>query len=1145
MMAKFVHLQVKSHFSISSGLPRTNQIVDKALESGMDSVALTDKNSFFGLVKFYNYAVSKGIKPVCGVDFDIKISENLYSNIVLLAKNKSGLESLFKLSTQAFTESAKGKICLSEKNIIENSDNLICIMPTACDHLKFLAGKDDDRELQKKIENYSLNFKDNFFIGASSFDKRGYSHITNSVCDQAFKKGIPIVGLNNVLFLSQEDHLAHQAKVAINNSTLLKDEINNSNVSSEQFFKTFEEMKSMHSEDILSNTHEVAKSCNVFLEEGEYYLPSYEIEEKKSLEEYLEDIAKNKLEDFLQMNPKLDKDLYRDRLEKELDIIIDKGYPGYFLIVMDIVSWAKDQEIPVGPGRGSGAGSLVAYVLSITALDPLVHGLLFERFLNPERMSLPDFDIDFCIEGRDKVIEYVQKKYGENSVAQIGTTGTMAARGVIRDVTRILGKPYGFGDMMANMIPLTPGIKLGEVMNAGEDPKASTENQSPELQELRKTNEEAAEVLDLSLKLEGCARSIGKHAAGVVIAPNDIHEFTPLHFDAETNSMATQLDMYDVEDIGLVKFDFLGLRTLTVINNAVKSIEKINPNFKLKEIPYDDPKVYNLLSLGKTKGLFQLESRGMIEDVLKKMKPENFADIVAAVALFRPGPLESGMASDYINRKNGRESIIYQHPSLKKITNETYGVFVYQEQVMEAAQVLASYSLGDADNLRRAMGKKKADVMEAEKSIFVEGCKNNNISKKKSEEIFDNIEKFAGYGFNKSHSAAYALIAYQTGYLKTHYPSHFIASVLSSEQDKTDKLEPHVKDCELMNVEILAPSINTSFSSFVVNEKNQIEYGLAALKGVGRKFADEICEERKNGSFKSMMDFASRVDLRKGGIRSLKSMAKAGTFDSLCGRDEAVSSIQSYLEASDQKFKSKESGVVDMFDSPQDIKTSGFKLEKFSESDKLKMELESFGFYYSKHPISLLRKTLSSRLTPIKKLMTSNNEKFIPVLINSKRIVKKGSNIFIFLEVSDETGLIDVSVPIELYDMKKVLFKENSVVMLKGSIITDDYRKGNLDDAGIKIRASEIFPIDIARSLVTSKIKINIPRSELKQLGNGKFQEIKSLNDPDGMEVVLNLLDEELNISSEIKVDTFKISLEDSTFEKIDEIFGEDNYTLI
>ena len=748
-------------------------------------------------------------------------------------------------------------------------------------------------------------------------------------------------------------------------------------------------------------------------------------------------------------------------------------------------------------------------------------------------MSLPDFDIDFCIEGRDLVIEYVQKKYGENSVAQIGTLGTMAARGVTRDVTRILGKPYGFGDMIAKMIPLTPGIKLQDAIE-----------ESPELKQLQADNEEAAEVLELSLKLEGSARSIGKHAAGVVIAPNDIHEFTPLHFDPETNSMATQLDMYDVEEVGLVKFDFLGLRTLTVINNAVKSVEKVKPNFKLKQIPYDDAKVYKLLSSGKTKGIFQLESSGMI-DLIKRMKPENFSDIIALVALYRPGPLNSGMADDYINRKNGRESIAYQHPDLRKVLNETYGVFVYQEQVMEAAQVLASYSLGDADNLRRAMGKKKADVMEAEKSVFVEGCKNNSITENKANEIFDNIEKFAGYGFNKSHSAAYALIAYQTAYLKTHFPSHFIASVLSSEQDKTDKLEPHVKDCALMGITIKQPNINTSFQTFVVNEKDEVEYGLSALKDVGKKFIEDVCAERANGDFVSLMDFASRVDLRKGGIRALNSLAKSGAFDDLCSRDEAVSSIKNYLEASEQKFKSKESAVMDMFGSEQDIKVSGFDLRTFNDSEKLKMELESYGFYFSKHPIALMRKTLSSKLATINKLAPSNNEKYIPVLINNKRVVKKGMSMFVFLEVSDETGIIDVSVPLEVFDEKKQLIKENALVMLKGTVVTDDYRKGNYEEVGVKIRATDLMPIDQGKKLVTSKIMLDIPRDKIKELGNGKFKEIKELNDPEGVEVVLNMKDDSLNISAEIKVDTFRVSLEDNTFEKINEIFGEENYTLI
>ena len=939
--------------------------------------------------------------------------------------------------------------------------------------------------------------------------------------------------MNDVCFISQDDHLAHQAKVAINNATLLKDEIDSPNISQEQYFKTFDEMQSIHHKNILENTLEVAKLCNVFLEEGQYYLPTYEVDSDKSLSEHLEFIAKEKLNELLSSDKSLDKNQYQDRLEKELKIIIDKGYPGYFLIVMDFVKWAKEQGIPVGPGRGSGAGSLVAYVLSITALDPLVHGLLFERFLNPERMSLPDFDIDFCIEGRDLVIEYVQKKYGENSVAQIGTLGTMAARGVTRDVTRILGKPYGFGDMIAKMIPLTPGIKLQDAIE-----------ESPELKHLQADNEEAAEVLELSLKLEGSARSIGKHAAGVVIAPNDIHEFTPLHFDPETNSMATQLDMYDVEEVGLVKFDFLGLRTLTVINNAVKSVEKVKPDFKLKQIPYDDAKVYKLLSSGKTKGIFQLESSGMI-DLIKRMKPENFSDIIALVALYRPGPLNSGMADDYINRKNGRESIAYQHPDLRKVLNETYGVFVYQEQVMEAAQVLASYSLGDADNLRRAMGKKKADVMEAEKSVFVDGCKNNSMTENKANEIFDNIEKFAGYGFNKSHSAAYALIAYQTAYLKTHFPSHFIASVLSSEQDKTDKLEPHVKDCALMGITIKQPNINTSFQTFVVNEKDEVEYGLSALKDVGKKFIEDVCAERTNGDFVSLMDFASRVDLRKGGIRALNSLAKSGAFDDLCSRDEAVSSIKNYLEASEQKFKSKESAVMDMFGSEQDIKVSGFDLRTFNDSEKLKMELESYGFYFSKHPIALMRKTLSSKLATISKLAPASNEKYIPVLINNKRVVKKGMNMFVFLEVSDETGIIDVSVPLEVFDEKKQLIKENALVMLKGTVVTDDYRKGNYEEVGVKIRATDLMPIDQGKKLVTSKIMLDIPRDKIKELGNGKFKEIKELNDPEGVEVVLNMKDDSLNISAEIKVDTFRVSLEDNTFEKINEIFGEENYTLI
>ena len=506
MMSEFTHLQVKSHYSISSGLSKPSQIVDAAIANKMQSVALTDKNSFFGLVKFYRYAFEKGIKPICGVDFDISTQTGKRGNIILLAKNKIGLEQLFKLSTDAFVSSSQGERTVKEGILLENSSNLVCIMPTTSEDVVSLA-LNNEAEINLKLDAYQKAFADNFFIGSSNFGK-SYSQVAASVSDLAFAKSIPAVALNDVLFLEPDDHLAHQAKVAINSATLLKDEMDNINVSPEQYFKSHQEMEKIHPKTSIENAFEVAKLCNVMIGEGEHFLPRFEVNEQTDLGSYLAKISSSKLADYLDANKELDQTVYKDRLDYELKIITEKGYPGYFLIVMDFVKWAKEQNIPVGPGRGSGAGSLVAYVLSITTLDPLQHGLLFERFLNPERPSLPDFDIDFCIEGRDKVIEYVQKKYGKNSVAQIGTLGTMAARGVTRDVTRILGKPYGFGDMIAKMIPLTPGIKLKDAI---ED--------SAELQTAKEQNEEAAEVLELALKLEGCARSIGKHAAGVGDCP--------------------------------------------------------------------------------------------------------------------------------------------------------------------------------------------------------------------------------------------------------------------------------------------------------------------------------------------------------------------------------------------------------------------------------------------------------------------------------------------------------------------------------------------------------------------------------------------------------------------------------------------------
>ena len=1182
-MSEFVHLQVKSHYSLRSGLPTPKDIVDAAHKKGLKAVAMTDKNSFFGIIKFYNYAISKGVKPICGVDFDIESNLKGLTKGLLLAKNKKGLEKLFSLSTKSYLQANKG-IKINENEILALRDDIIFILPS--DNFSVYKSTDiqEGKDVIATIDALKNTFSSNLYLGVTNYSDDAYDENSSNLIKFCSEKNIHAVALNDVHFIKQSDYLNHQAKVAINTGTHLRSEMENPSCSKEQYFKTFDEMKSNHKEDLLLNTFEIAKQCNVFLSEEEYFLPSYQIEEKISLAQHLENISKQRLEEYLKENEKLDKDIYRKRLASELKIITEKDYPGYFLIVMDFVKWAKQNSIPVGPGRGSGAGSLVAFLLSITELDPLKYGLIFERFLNPERMSFPDFDIDFCIEGRDNVIDYVKNKYGEKSVAQIGTIGTMAAKGVIRDVTRILDKPYGFGDKLAKLIPDTPGISLlesiyGEVFvdkngdvfikgvldedlkglksdeagNVSKDGKIieSLKNSIPkntnytiptesnELKKLREEDDEAAEIIELSLALEGKARSIGKHAAGVVIAPNDIHEFTPLHFDEETDSLATQLDMYDVEESGLIKFDFLGLRTLTVINNAVKSIENIEPDFKLKSIPFDDKKVFQLLKSGKTKGIFQLESRGMV-DVVKRMKPENFSDIIALVALYRPGPMESGMLDQYIKRKLGKSEVTVQHPALRKILNETYGVFVYQEQVMEAAQVLASYSLGDADNLRRAMGKKKADVMEQEKGTFVKGCEQNSIDAQKAGEIFENIETFAGYGFNKSHSAAYAYLAYQTAYLKTHFTAHFLASVLTSEQDKTDKLEPHIKDCEVMKVKIIPPNINSSKDTFLVNKDNCIEYSLAALKNVGRKFVQDLCEEREKGEFKNMMDLASRVDLRKGGKRALESMAKAGVFDDFCGRNEAISMILKVLEASDQIHSSKETGAVDMFGDVSLVDISGYEIEEFTESELLNKELECFGYYFSQHPLITIRNCISSRTKPINKLQVSGQEKFLPVLIHKKRIRQKGSQVSIWLEVSDETGNLDVSIPRELHDNKKELFKENSIVMLKGKFSHDDFR----EDARIRMRATDIMSIEDSRNHLTTKLCLEIDRANMKKIGNGQFPELKELESDKGVDVFIRISDEELNLSSEFKVDNFKISLEDSTFEKLNKLFGEEKYKL-
>ena len=638
---------------------------------------------------------------------------------------------------------------------------------------------------------------------------------------------------------------------------------------------------------LIENTNEISKKCNVSFDTKEYFLPEYPVPKEHNFDTYLEELSNARLHSYVKNFKKDQQEEYKSRLSYELNQIKNMGFSSYFLIVYDFIEWSKNNDVPVGPGRGSGAGSLVAFALGITTLDPIVHGLLFERFLNPERLSMPDFDIDFCMEKRDLVIDYVSKKYGEGAVSQIATFGTMAARAVVRDVARALGKPYALGDRISKMIPFAPGMTLDRA-----------KEEQPLFAQSIKNDGEVREIVNLSYKLEGIARNVGKHAGGVVIAPGSISDFCPVYVDRSSSSVMTQYDKDDVEKIGLVKFDFLGLRTLTVIDRAVKSINKNLDKGKLDldRIPLDDEKVFKFLSSGKTMAVFQLESSGM-RDLIKRLKPTKFEEITALLALYRPGPLNSGMHDEFVDRKHGRSPVTYPHKLLKEVLEETYGVIVYQEQVMEAARVLAGFSLGQADILRRAMGKKKKEEMEEQREIFVKGCENNDITSKNAEQIFDLINQFAEYGFNKSHSAAYALISYQTAYLKTYYPEHFMAAVLSSELGNTYKIHALIQECSRMKINVLNPNIRTSEKRFNVNKDLDIEYGLGAIKGVADAFIEHVCNVRDKTHFKDLWSFSKKIDIKLGGKKSLEALSQSGAFDVLApSRTIAIKSVEDMLK---------------------------------------------------------------------------------------------------------------------------------------------------------------------------------------------------------------------------------------------------------
>ena len=1082
-MSLFSHLRVSSEYSISQGLLTVNQIVENAVKKSIPSVAMTDRANMFGLVKFFDKCEASGIKPISGCSLNVVFKDDDESyELLCLAKSNKGHKNLMKIISSAHNNISFTSPIIKFEELVELKDDIVVISGGKGSHVFELLRRNNLIDTNKKIDQFTKYFKDDFVLEIQRTNRTDESDYIEKVIPISIEKSIPIIATNDVLFSSSEDYEIHETKVCINTGKTLNDPNREKKFSDQQYFKSAEEMTNLFKEGIsfIENTNEISKKCNVSLKTKGYFLPEYPVPKEHDFDSYLTELSHQRLKQYLENFNIEKKTEYVKRLDYELEQIKTMGFSSYFLIVYDFIQWSKNNDVPVGPGRGSGAGSLVAFALGITTLDPIIHGLLFERFLNPERLSMPDFDVDFCMEKRDLVIDYVSNKYGSGAVSQIATFGTMAARAVVRDVARAMGKPYALGDRISKMIPFAPGMTLD---------KAKIEQ--PIFAQTIKNDSEVREIVDLSYKLEGIARNVGKHAGGVVIAPGSISDFCPVYVDRQSSSVMTQYDKDDVEKIGLVKFDFLGLRTLTVIDRAVKSINLDKDEakkFDIESIPLNDDKVFKLLSSGKTMAVFQLESSGM-RDLIKRLKPTKFEEITALLALYRPGPLNSGMHDEFVDRKHGDSPVTYPHELLEEVLEETYGVIVYQEQVMEAARVLAGFSLGQADILRRAMGKKKKEEMEEQREIFVKGCVKNNIKEKNAEQIFDLINQFAEYGFNKSHSAAYALISYQTAYLKAYYPEHFMASVMSSELGNTDKIYALTQECVRMGIKVLKPNIVSSSKRFLVNDKNEIEYGLGAIKGVADTFIKHVCESRKNKQFRDLWDFSKKVDIKLGGKKSLEALSQSGAFDSLSpSRSIAIACVEDMLkDGSLQNGENLKSGdLFADFDESFDPYEKYKNIQNLTLSEKLELEKKSLGYYLSGHPVIAIENKVSRiRANKISDLTNDIKRSSLVCLINSVRQIKdrKGKPLT-FVNFDDGTGVMDGIISSEVLENCHVFLKEGSILCLKGSIEVDDYRTNDIGALMFRMRVKEVSTIDNELKRKISSIEIDVSKSDLLSLEN-------------------------------------------------------------
>ncbi|MEO8400822.1 MAG: DNA polymerase III subunit alpha [Gammaproteobacteria bacterium] len=1145
MNLTFIHLRIHTEYSLSDGLVQISPLIEKTVKDQMPAVAISDQSNLFAVVKFYKEAVNAGVKPLIAVDVWLENDKQPAKpfRLTLFCQNDHGYKHLLELISKSFLQGqTQDKAIIKREWLKEYADGLIALSGAEDGDVGQALLADDAKHAAQLIAFWKDCFPNRYYLELRRTGRATEEQYIHAAVQLAEQHGIPVVATNDVRFLERDDFEAHEARVCIHEGHILADPRRPKIYSEQQYFRSQSEMAELFSDipEALQNTVEIAKRCNVTLILGKNYLPRFPVPENFTTETYLVAVSKQGLDERLAISFDVsaetfseERKAYDERLQTELDVINNMGFAGYFLIVADFTRWARDNGVPVGPGRGSGPGSLVAYALKITDLDPLAHELLFERFLNPERVSMPDFDIDFCMEGRDRVIDYVMQTHGRESVAQIITYGTMAARAVLRDVGRVLGMGYGHIDKLAKLIPFEIGMTLDKALA-----------QEEILRTRYQQEDDVRTLIDLALKLEGTTRNVGKHAGGVVIAPAKLTEFTPLYCEPnEAQHLVTQFDKDDVEAVGLVKFDFLGLRTLTIIDWAVKNIFEVasrtntSLNIDIHLIPTHDEATFTLLKSCRTTAVFQLESRGM-KDLIKRLQPDCFEDIVALVALFRPGPLQSGMVDDFINRKHGRAKVSYPHPKLEPILRPTYGVIVYQEQVMQIAQVLAGYSLGSADILRRAMGKKKPEEMAVQREIFCKGAVERGVSSDTANHIFDLMEKFAGYGFNKSHSASYALIAYQTAWLKAHYPAAYMAAVLSSDMDNTDKVVLFVDDCYALKLQILAPDINQSEYAFKVIDDKSIAYGLGAIKGAGQAAIEAIVETRKqSGPFTDLFDFCHRVDPRKMNRRVLDALIKAGAFDKIGPhRASIMASLEHALHQAEQASRDRALGQHDLFGGAAVSKSHPIKyanLPEWSEQDRLFGEKETLGLYLTGHPIHRYLNELKHFTTDrIAELRPAANQTSVVagIVTNVRSIQTKRGDRMAVVALDDATAQIDVLCFSENYQKYRDFLVKDKLIIVEGEISFDEFSGGN------RVLCRDIFSIDQARERYARFLKINLSAAKSESLP--KLQELLEKYRGGNCRVMINYICDNAKANLHLG-ETWRVNPSDKLLQLLEEIFAE------